>query len=587
MKSIRSLSIIALLCLVSTACDKDYLNKTPDEDLTLKDVFSQRRYAESFLTNMYSDLPQEINFGNDWGFNPFVNAADELDEPFTNVFGNLMNTGSWTPLNNPLNPTPNIWGAMYQGVRKANIFLENVNNVPMDDSERARWIGEATFLRSFFHFWLLRIYGPIPIFDRSLQTGEDFSLFNRRPIEECAQFILADCDRAASLLDIKLTPDRYGRVTKAAALALKARILLYLASPLYNGNSDYANFLSADGVPFFPSEYSEERWQQAADAALACITESEAAGYALYRAPDNDPVRNYQELFVIRNNPEILFTREVGVFSQLEYASNPTGMGGWSGYCPTQELVDAYEMANGLPISDPEAGYVESGYTMDAHPHGYHPAGIRNMYVNREPRFYASINYSGAQWHGRGIEFWPSGLDGRKGGPDFTTTGYLMKKFLDPNVDLIQGRFSSKAWIFFRLGEQYLNYAEALNEVAGPVSDVYHYINAIRDRAGLPPLPENLSKAQMREKIWHERRIELAFETHRYFDCHRWKIAHVTDNQEIHGMNIAAGASLQDDSFYQRTVVEKRVFVAPRHYLWPIPQVEINKNLNLNQNPGW
>ena len=162
-----------------------------------------------------------------------------------------------------------------------------------------------------------------------------------------------------------------------------------------------------------------------------------------------------------------------------------------------------------------------------------------------------------------------------------------MKKFSDPNVSIPQNRWVLKEWIYFRLGEQYLNYAEALNESQGAVADVYKYVNAIRARAGLPALPAGLSKDQMREKIWHERRIELAFETHRYFDTHRWKIAEFTDNRDIHGMTYTSGTSLQDNSFYVRRVIERRVFESPKHYLWPVPQVERNKVPGLVQNPGW
>jgi hypothetical protein len=287
-----------------------------------------------------------------------------------------------------------------------------------------------------------------------------------------------------------------------------------------------------------------------------------------------------------------------GVFTQLEFISSPNGMGGWSGLCPTQEMVDAYEMSNGMapitdynadgtPIINPASGYTESGYASADGPNGYYVAGVSNMYANREPRFYASINFNGASWRGRQIQFYRTGLDGRKGGPDYTTTGYLMRKFLDPQVDIPQGRFTLKTWIYFRLGEEYLNYAEALNEAEGPGTEVYDRVNAIRTRVGLPSLPAGLSQDEMRARIQHERRIELAFETERYFDTHRWKIAPATQGRPIHGMNIAEGTSIQDNSFYKRTFVENRVFVSPKHYLWPIPQNEINRNPNLVQNPGW
>jgi hypothetical protein len=210
------------------------------------------------------------------------------------------------------------------------------------------------------------------------------------------------------------------------------------------------------------------------------------------------------------------------------------------------------------------------------------------MYVNRDPRFYANIHYSGSIWQGQQIQFWRTGLDGRgTGGQNYTTTGYLIKKFSDPNVSVPANRGVLKTWVYFRLGEQYLNYAEALNEYEGAVPDVYKYVNLIRQRAGMPALPAGLSKEAMRERIRQERRIELAFETHRYFDLHRWKLSQTVDNKDVYGMSIQNGTSLQDNAFYKRTMVEKRIFIAPRHYLWPIYQSEINKNNNLVQNPQW
>jgi starch-binding outer membrane protein, SusD/RagB family len=306
----------------------------------------------------------------------------------------------------------------------------------------------------------------------------------------------------------------------------------------------------------------------------------------------------FNRVAALSHSSEINFTQSAnGVFDQFERTATPNGMGGWSGLAPTQEQVDAYEMANGQtpitgynsdgsPIINPASGYVETGYTATAHPLGYYPSNVRNMYVNREPRFYATVNYNEAVWRGRRVEFMILGRDGRKTGPDYTPTGYLLRKFSDPMVDVVQGRFTLKTWIFFRLGELYLNYAEALNEESGPVADVYKYVNAIRSRAGLPNLAAGLSKEQMREKIRHERRIELAFETHRYFDTHRWKLSEVVDNRNITGMNVESGRFNQDNSYYIRTVIEKRVF-EKKHYLWPIPQVEINKVPTLVQNPGW
>lgn len=588
----RILLIIWLTVITLFSCKRDFLDKGPDQNLTIDQVFSQRRYAESFLTSIYGLLPRNLYYADLTQVNPFIVGSDEMDTPWPGEFAKMLNRGAWNPDNIPVQA----WKGMYEGIRKANIFLENVDKVPMGAADKQRWIGEATFLRAFYHFFLMRIHGPVPILDRALGAEEDYSNIRRRSLDTCVNFVATECDKAAALLPMTVTADKYGRVIKPAALALKAVVLLHAASPLWNGNPDYAGFTDNQGVQLFPAAYRKEKWEQAAAAAKACIEECEGGGYRLYRSAGNDPIKNYQELFLKNWNSEVLFAYNYGVEGWIEKCSFPRGMSGWSGWSPTQEQVDEYEMDNGTrpitgynadgsPVIDPASGYREDGYTTEAQA-GRWLAGVRNMYVRREPRFYASIHFNGSHWISRQLEFWISGLDGKVGG-GYSTTGYLLKKFADPNVNLAQGRFVQKTGIYFRLGELYLDYAEALNEAQGPVSDVYEYVNQIRDRAGLPPLPAGLSQEGMRARIRHERRVELAFETLRYFDCHRWKIAYLTDNREIHGMNISTGTGLQDNSFYKRTVVEKRVFTAPKHYLFPLPQSEINKNRNFAQNPGW
>lgn len=584
-------SILLMILLgVATSCE-DYLEKAPDEDLDLEAVFASEYYAEQFLSSAYWNTPWELNFTNDWGQNPFVGAADELDYPYTNCFAYFMNNGSWTP-DNVLRDVSNL---AYQGIRKTNIFLANVDKVPMDEQKRQGWIGEAIFLRAFFHFQLIRIYGPTHIYERVFETNDNFAETTiRMPLDQCVDFIANECDRATTYLKMKEGPDRYGRATKAAAMALKSRLLLYRASPLWNGNPDYANFTDKEGNHLFPTAYDAERWKIAADYTKKCIEEMEAGGYGLYYAESGDPLDNYRYLFTEHWNKEIIFAKNMEFYDQMERAAGPLSLGGWSGLCPTQELVDAYEMANGKtpilgynadgsPIINPESGYSEDGFKTEAHPKGYYPENTFNMFVEREPRFYATVTYTGSHWRGRQIDFRMGAPDGRGGGPDYSTTGYLMRKFLDENgVDLPKGIFVKKTWNYFRMAEIYLNYAEALNEASGPVSDVYKYMNMIRTRAGLPNLKTGLTKDQMRERIRHERQVELALETHRYFDCNRWKISDQV--KAVHGMDINA----RDDNFFKRTWVENRVFDAPKHYLWPFHQEEVNKNPDtFVQNPGW
>lgn len=592
--------MLVVVLMFSQSCSKNFLDKTPEEDITIEEAFKQRRYAEAFLVDIYAGLPNEIYFTDLVDVNPFIVAADEMNVPWPEKFPKLMNKGAW----NAYNVAGQIYKNMYEGIRKANIFLKYIDITPISteltQETKRRWIGEATFLRAFYHFQLMRIYGPIAIMDYAAGVDDDFNTIRRKPLDECVNFVVGECDKAYNMLGMTVAQERdLGRPTAASALALKARVLLYSASPLWNGNPDFSSFADNAGTKLFPQQYDANKWTLAANAAIDCITKCEAAGYQLFRKYPADAAKNYQQLFIENNNSEVLFARNSGRDAWMEKSAFPGSLGGWNGWNPTQAQVDAYEMDNGIapitgynsdgsPIINSASGYVEAGYAASNGPNDRWLAGSRNMYIHRDPRFYATINFNGSYFIDRRLEFWQTGADGRgNAGRDYNTTGYLLKKFLDPGVSIPQQRFSLKTWIFFRLGEQYLNYAEALNESQGPVGDVYQYVNAIRNRAGMPDLPAGLNAAQMRQRIRNERRIELAFETHRYFDCHRWKIAEETDKGPVYGMNITAGTGLNDDAFYKRTLVETRVFQAPKHYLFPLPQSEIDKSPNLVQNPGW
>lgn len=592
MKQKYFLSLIFLFVLVS--CSKDFLKKAPDEQLDTETVFKERKYAEQFLSSTYHNIPMMLEMSQWFNRNPYTGGSDELEITWTGAYSHLLNSGAWSSADYE----PDLWGFMYEGIRKTNIFLDNIQYTPMEAMQKSKWIAEVTFLRAFYHFVLFQLYGAIPIVDKTINLNDNFSEIRRRPVDEVVNFIASECDKAAVDLDWQVPSDRYGRITKAAAMALKSRVLLYGASPLFNGDPAYANIIDQEGKRLFPA-FDKNNWKNAAEAAKACIDGVEANGYGLYYSADRDPLKSYRDLFLLRNNKEVLYARNLGSDQHFERCANPTGFGGYSIYCPTQEMIDAYEMRNGeqpisgynsdgSPIVNSASGYEENGFTAQPDPEGYWPGGISNMYVNRDPRFYASISYSGAEWKGRRIEFWYNGIDGRqRAGSDYCISGYLMRKLVNPTSNIPEGRFGLNTWIHFRLGEQYLNYAEALNEAEGPVGDVYKYINAIRARAGMPALPGNLSQEQMREKIRHERRIELAFEAHRYFDVRRWKIAKQTLSGPIHGMNIQAGGSLQDQSYYKRMTIEARVFNTPKHYLWPIQAGEIERNPFLVQNLGW
>lgn len=618
MKTNIFLSIAVFFTIALTSCE-DYLDKLPEGDMTLEEAFSNYKYAERFLANVYMHLPAEINYmadlGDTWARNPFTAGCDEMEIAYGGSASHLINAGAWNA-SNVQTVTP-IWSECYMGIRKANLFLENIDNVPLvlaggqslanlfDEKRRNQWKGEAYFLRAFAYFQLVRTYGPVPITEGSLGTNVEVSEIKRKPLSECIQYILDDCETAAGLLPIRHDPTiasqspDLGRPTRGAALALKSRMLLYAASPIYNGHRYYTDFKDHDGVNLFPTSPDESLWTKAATAAKECINELEAAGHKLYKGKSN-VIDNYRYIFLDRFNEEWIFWRNLDRYDHFDNCSNMLSLRGYSILNPTQEMVDAFQMADGstpitgyredgTPIINPASGYQETGYTETAGPEGAWPAGVRNMFVNREPRFYACVQYPGSIWQGTTCDFWFEGKDGRRGaGSDYCKTGYLLAKIVNPNVNVANntGR-EQRCWVYFRLAEIYLNYAEALNESQGPVADVYTYVNKIRERVDLPGLPQGLTKDQMREAIHHERRIELVFENHRYFDSRRWGLAEKTESKPIHSLNIMKGTNLQDDDFYERIVVEPRVF-EQKHYWFPVPQEEINRTERvLVQNPGW
>lgn len=594
MKATYIIFIVTGLLLFSSC--EDYLEMTPDEDLTLEDIFSNRFNSAAFLSNIYSMLPDEAEF------NLYTGGSDEMEIAYGPHPSHLINNGAWNP-NNAID----YWSTMYIAIRKCNLFLENVDKVPVEQEMKDNWKGEVYFLRALYHFMLTRLYGPVPILDRSLTPNEEFTAITRDPIDKCVEFIAADCDRAIGILPATVSMTEKGRATAIAAYALKSRVLLYMASPLWNGNPDYVSLTNSKGERLFP-DYDASRWSVAAAASLECIEQAREAGYDLYRK-DPDYVKNYQSLFVDNNNVEWLFSKNVGLWGTASHFDNccePVSLGGFSIMNPTQDLVDAYQMQDGStpilgytvvnetthelsPVINPGSGYKDKGFTSSSHPLGWYPVNVHNMFVGREARFYASINFTMQRWKTTTLMLWRTGKDGRdNAGSDYCKTGYLQKKLADPAMSINPSVRQLRARIFFRLGEVYLNYAEALNESQGPVNDVYTYIDDIRSRVGLPGLPTGLSKDQLRERIHHERRIELAFEHHRFFDIRRWKIAENVDSEWIHGLDIYAGINRTDESFYKRKGIEKRVFESPRHYLFPIPQSEIDKSSgHIMQNPGW
>jgi hypothetical protein len=541
------LACTMLLCMAG-ACKKvnSYLDKAESGGITEEELFGSYTQTESFLANIYFT---GINAG-DWmpvySFT-YAAACDEAKCPYNFSYGTTVFTNG---LVSPTNNSIDIWSKTYQNIRKANILIHHIDHVPANDARqeagKLRMKGEAYFLRAFFYAELYKRYGAVPLINRPLGIEDDLQL-PRNTEEEVVAFLMNDCDSAALLLPPTYSTDNLGRATKGAALLLKSRVLLYAASLLHNPDNNL------------------DKWQRAADAAKAVMDLN------VYRLDDN-----YKTLFHTRTSPEIIFQSTINQVWKVvdndwvRHTEPPSQGGGWGNLQPLQNIVDEYEMSNGKMITDPSSGY-----------------NAANPYVGRDPRFYQSIIYNGSKWAGATINTHVgSGVDGLNFNTASTKTGYYVAKLLDENATLITSyKPGSHYWIFMRYAEALLNYAEAQNEALGqPDASVYNAINQVRARknVNMPPLPAGLSKEEMRQRIRHERRIELAFETHRFWDLRRWRIG-TQEGTAAYGMRITKTGTTFN---YEKFLVENRVY-RPAFDLFPIPQSEIEKDPALIQNTGY
>lgn len=543
-----------------TLCScNDFLDREEDSFIDKTATFDSYNRTKQYLTYAYSLLPEGLNrFSGD----ALLGAATD-DACFAIESSNIQqfNNGSWNALSNP----DNVWDRYFAGIAKCCTLLENSNHINLDISrldpakrveyennlkDIRMWRAEAHFLRAYFNFELLKRYGPIPIIKSTLDINKDYSDTPRPTMKEVVEFIANDCDMAADSLE--LTPwrnmnDAFGRATKGAALALKSRLLLYAASPLYVnfGDIDEANK---------PSDAT--LWKAAADAAKAVIDLNQ---YELASAYDDLFKNDFQ-------NKEYIFVRRYPSNSDFEKSNFPVSYGGKGGTNPSQNLIDDYEMLDGTAFdwNDPVKA---------AHP-----------FENRDERLLATVLMNGVLFKGKRIATYPGGADAMPN-PNATKTGYYLRKFLNENVNIQTGGGSDGHVVpLFRLAEIYLNYAEALNEYDPTNPDIAVYLNKIRERVSLPDVPSGLTQEQMRTLIHHERRVELAFEEHRFWDVRRWKVASSTLGAPVKGVKIT-----QDDAgnfTYSPVQVEQRVF-QPKMYWYPIPQSEVLKLHHWEQNKGW
>lgn len=563
MKYKYSIPVFILLggVLALSSCKKDFLDVKATDRIPTNTLESDTAVFEAFVTNAYigtklQDKEAEgtnPGFGRGFEYSMWSSLTDE------SIYNNddatwIIQRGQLAPEN--LGALGVLWGRSYRSIRECNYALNVLSKIEMSAAHKKSLEGEIKFIRAFRYQDLIRNYGKVVLVgDQVLGLKDDLQnpdLFERASIKEGMDYVLAQLDDAAAKLPLDNSNTWLaGRATKGAALALKSRLTLYAASPLYAAGT----------------------WDAAVAAAQQVISLNK---YNLYQG-------GYGNLFLINQSTESIFeriyTKNAG-HVHLEIANGPNGYGGWAGNTPTQTMVEAYDLTNGLPANTTNPLY--------------DPA---KPYENRDPRFKATILYNGAPYRERNIEtFIPKGKDSRDGNDNWNTTktGYYLKKFMNDAYPLQNpwGNAGFQPWIYFRYAEILLNFAEASNEAYGPdvvpsgsSMSARQAINMIRSRAGVNmPAVVALGKDDMRVAIRHERQIELAFEEHRFYDVRRWKIAEVTENLPCRGVIITKNAD-GSFSFTDKIALDGRKF-EPKHYWLPIPRTEILASGNkLEQNP--
>lgn len=640
--------IAMALALLLSAASCDFLDVVPEGSPTQDDIYKTQAQAEKMLFMVYGKCPDlfhaqampDLSGGDDlissyygsvryFSWKSLVYATSQ--ESSTNTYFNMWGTTSGLP-------TGNYSYNIYEGIRYAYNFLNNIGSVPdISEANLRYWSGEAHFLIAHLHQILLEYYGPIVLAREEIDLNAPASSVNvpRSTYDECVNFIEEEFRKAADMLPDYWGPIAYGRAIKATALAYRARLLLYAASPLVNGNSEfYADFVNKDGTHLINQTYDAEKWKRAMDAAkeaIDCVEASKETG--AYTMDDRqlglsvskststtDPFElgraNYTYIFTgdgnatqfLNQNEYLMSLNKSGsiTYTQKQFgchlANNYTKVSGaYRGYlCPTFEAVQMYYTRNGLPWEDdPE--------TKDIDPLAYNKAaGTVEMHLHKEPRFYASVGYDRGKYAINGEEFILKCRAGEMQGSVLdaskeyqSCTGYILKKWIHRqsafNYDTKSWTYRKYAYPYIRLAELYLSYAEADFEYNGSLSDAsLNYLNLVRRRSGLPDFKDSWALAggiptgdELRKVLHRERSIELLMEGMRYHDLRRWKEAGEAMSRRPKAWNLD-GRTAAD--FYRVSTMKEsgvRTFESPKTYWMAIPLSEININYNLVQNPGY
>lgn len=619
--------------LTFTSCE-DFLDRQEDEKLTFEKVWENRNTTKQYWLNAMSFLPN-FNGGYIGDNEPYLGASDECTIAYDRQY-RYINFGSWNASTVPYYSMDKY----YKGIRECNILMQNVHKcsdplATQRDLDLYYW--QARFARAYYYFLMMCDYGPIFLLGDELLdfSASTESLYRpRNTWEQCVDYVVSEMTECANsnAIQSSYVDSEYGLATKGTCQAVISRLLLYSARDLFNGNTLYRNvknpttseFPDLSGAELFPQQYDANKWLKAAEAAKVLLDNPQ---YELYRAGNGNPYEDYVGITNVNWNSELIWTDRYNNRFSWGVGTVPTGVAGtaYGAVGPTQQQVDAYAMSNGRypitgydlngnPIVDSQSGY-DAATEMQLSVWEYPATGwskftnydveAPNMYKNREPRFYVTVFFSGNYWlhdqQSTMISF-AKGGNGNKS-HDYPKSGYLVNRFYDHRLNSASGNWGNITFPVFRLGEMYLNFIESVLECKKrgiTLPGGYEQLAMdkwadLRDRAGLVPITEvypNATTEELIELCRKERRVELAFERHRYYDTRTWMIAKETDGGPMYGMNAECPLGKDDATnvtpvdFWKRTVFETRVF-KDNHYLYPFSQRELDRNKMLTQNYGW
>ena len=630
-KFYRYLLLLAVMCSCS-----EYLDIVPDNARTIDLVFNSRDGAESFLFTCYNSLPND----GDPRSTPGLAAGDEIwlypkEENLRTFFGSTWAYDLDHGYQNSNSPIMDYWLGrnagknLYKAIRDCNIFLEKVDlALDLKDDEKSKWIAEVKCLKAYYHYYLLRMYGPVPIIKTNLPTYSDPELLRleREPVSKVVEYIVELLDEAIADLPLVIENEleELGRFTKPIAYSIKAKTLILAASPIFNRAGIFDELKSSTGMPLVDNTDNVEKWKTAKKAVEKAISVCHEAGNSLYRFKDfrniTDSTRQKMDSRGSVTDPwnsELVWglpfhTGHLQEICQARFEPKDDGNHSVKNLmAPTLRMAELFYSEHGVPINqDKEWDFANRFEIESAGPEDryYIREGYQTvkLHFDREPRFYASIGFDGGIWYGHGkfddnkayhIDTKAKQPAGKKSSEKYSITGYLVKKLVNyENVIGKEKGYTSQFYPFpaIRLADLYLLHAETANESGDAPDVVFKYLDQVRERAGLlgvkdawtkysknPVQPETLEGR--REIIKQERMIELAFEGQRYWDLRRWLDVEKYITKPIRGWNITEEST---GSFYKVNQIYKMSFNR-RDYLWPIKISELLNNDMLIQNPLW